>query len=94
MKTLATDIDHAHWAREILKYLVKHVSSFRGGKKFVYYGELAKSIGYPEPHRGSFFAQRIGGTLGEMGHLIENFTIDGERPPHIQALVEIGRAHV
>lgn len=82
-----TTIDHEYWAREVLKYLVTHVKNFRGGKKYIYYGELAKAIHYPTPYSGSVFANNIGHTLGEMGHLIENEVIDGERPPYIQALL-------
>lgn len=80
-------IDHEHWAKEVLKYLVAHVKNFRGGNKCIHYGELAKVINYPPPHVGSAFARNIGHTLGTMGHLIENIVIDGERPPYIQALV-------
>lgn len=82
-----TTIDHEHWAREILKYLVAHVKRFHGGSKYIHYGELAKAINYPPPYLGSAFASNIGHTLGNMGHLIENVVIDGERPPYIQALV-------
>jgi len=80
-------IDHTYWAKEVLKYLVSHIKNFQGGDKFVYYGDLAKAIGYPEPYQGNVFARRIGETLGVMGHLIENIPVDGERPPYIQALV-------
>lgn len=82
-----TPIDHAFWAREILKHLVAHVKNFRGGRKYIYYGELAKAVNYPPPHSGSVFANNIGQTLGAMGHLIEDIVIDGERTPYIQALV-------
>jgi len=80
-------IDHEKWAKKALEYLVDHVRHFEGGHKFVYYKQLAERIGYPKPHTGSFFASQIGKTLGKMGHLIENETIDGERPPRIQYLV-------
>lgn len=82
-----TTIDHDHWAREVLKYLVAHVKNFRGGSKYIYYGKLAKAINYPPPYLGSSFASNIGHTLGKMGHLIENVVVDGETPPYIQALV-------
>src|SRR5258706_12974730 len=79
--------DHQYWASEVLKFLVEHVRDFRGGKKFIHYGELAKAINYPEPQYGNLFANRIGRTLGQMGRLIDNVPIDGEQPPYIQALV-------
>lgn len=82
-----TTVDHEHWAKEVLKYLVKHIKEYRGGSKFVHYSDVAKAINYPRPYFGSVFANRIGHTLGKMGHLIENIIVDGERPPYIQALV-------
>jgi len=84
---MTEQIDHTFWAKKALRYLVSHIKHFRGGEKFVYYGDLAKAIGYPEPHQCNIFARRIGETLGVLGHLIEDVIIDGERPPYIQALV-------
>ncbi len=84
---MAENIDHRYWAEKTLQYLISHIRDYKGGNKFVYYGELAEAIGYPEPYKGSVFGLRIGQTLGELGHMIESMVIDGEHPPYIQALV-------
>jgi hypothetical protein len=85
-------IDHEEWARTILAYLVKYLQSFQGGNKYITYGELAKKIDYPEPHIGNLFGSNIGKTLGVMGHLFDNFVVDGQNVPLIQALV-VGQAN-
>jgi len=82
-----TDIEHKHWAKKVLSYLVHHIQNFEGGEKYITYGELAKAIGYPEPHTGNLFSSNIGHTLGVMGHLFDDIIIDGEKVPLIQALV-------
>lgn len=82
-----TAIDHEYWAREVLKFLILHIQKFQGGNKHIYYGVLAEAIGYPQPYAGSGFANRIGYTLGAMGHLIEDIVIDGCNPPYINSLV-------
>lgn len=79
--------EHTYWAKEILGFLANHVRNFKGGNKFVTYGEAAKAVGYPLPHTGNLFGSNIGKTLGEMGHLYVNMIIDGERVPMMQALV-------
>ncbi len=80
-------VDHEYWAKEILKELIQYINNFKGGKKYITYGELAKRINYPEPHTGSAFAKNIGKTLGVMGHMFDNIFIDGFSIPLIQALV-------
>lgn len=77
------------WQKDALKYLVDHVSQFQGGEKTVTYGELAKGIGFPEPHSGSYFGKRIGHALGIMGHLFDGLQVSdwSRRIPYIQALV-------
>lgn len=84
---MADELDHRFWAKKALKFLVDRVRNYHGGPKFVYYGELAKAIGYPEPHQGSLFSARISRTLGELGFMLRDLIIDGQRPPYIQALV-------
>lgn len=48
--------EHTYWAKEFLGFLVTHVRDFKGGDKFITYGEVAKAVGYPAPHTGNFFA--------------------------------------
>ena len=79
--------EHIFWAREILGFLVNHVRDFNGGNKYVTYGAVAKSVGYPAPHTGNLFGNNIGKTLGVMGHLFDDMVINGERVPMLQALV-------
>ncbi len=79
--------EHIYWAKEILGFLVNHVRNFKGGDRFITYGTVAKAVGYPVPHTGNLFGKNIGRTLGDMGHLFDNMTIDGERVPMMQALV-------
>jgi len=86
------DIEHKHWAKKGLSYLVHHIRNFESGEKYITYGELAKAIGYPEPHTGNLFSSNIGHTLGDMGHLFDDITIDGEEIPLIQALV-VNQSH-
>jgi len=54
------DLDHDYWAIEILCYLMDFVKNI-WEEKIITYGNLADSIGYPEPH--------IGKTLGVMGFM-------------------------
>jgi len=75
------------WAKIFLKALVNHVKNFDGGEKYITYGELAKSVEYPPPYKGSNFGRRIGITLGQMGHLFDDLIIDGLKVPIIQSLV-------
>lgn len=81
------EIDHNFWARKIISFLIKHIKEFSGGKKYITYGALAKTIGYPEPHIGNLFSSNIGKTLGVMGHLFDNITVAGQKIPMIQSLV-------
>jgi len=80
-------INHEYWARKIIAYIVQRIRNFQGGEKFITYGELAREIGYPEPHTGNLFGKNIGKTLGVMGHLFDNIVVDGEEVPLLQALV-------
>ena len=80
-------IDHDHWAKEALKYLVSLSRNSQGEEKFISYSDLARAIGYPEPYKWNVFARRIGETLGVMGRLLAGIVIEGERPPRIQVLV-------
>ncbi len=80
-------IDHHHWAKRILGLLIQHVGSFRGGVKYLTYGEVAIRVGYPEPYTGNLFGKNIGATLGVMGHLFDSIIIRGETVPMIQTLV-------
>ena len=86
-KSDAKNIDHTKWAKLALKALVNHIKNFKGGKKYLTYGELAKQINYPLPHSGNLFGSNIGKTLGTMGHLFGDMIIDGEQVPLIQVLV-------
>ena len=78
---------HEHWAKVVLRALVERVKNFDGGDKFITYGNLAHQVNYPGPHTGSNFGREIGGTLGVLGHLIEDEVVDGQKPPLIQAMV-------
>ena len=79
--------EHAYWAKKILVFLINHIRKFQGGNKFLTYGAVAKSVGYPAPHVGNLFGSNIGLTLGTMGHMFDGLIIDGERVPMLQALV-------
>ena len=76
-------------AERMLSYLVHTIQNFKGGNKYLTYGELAKVTKYPKPHVGSNFGRRIGKTLGEMGHLLDNIMVPDwkGRIPYLQALV-------
>jgi len=80
-------IDHEKFARKALAVLVERVLSSDVEDKRITYGDLAKCIGFPEPHRGSNFAKRIGKTLGKMGDDIANLFVQGEIAPKMQSLV-------
>lgn len=84
-----TEYDHINEAKKCLAYLVKRLDNYNGEDKFITYGNLAKSIAYPEPHKGSHFGKRIGETLGVMGHLFDSVIVpDWKGPiPYIQAMV-------
>lgn len=84
--------EHRYWARKCLAYLVDHVKEFKGGKEYLTYGQLAKAIGYPQPHTGNVFGSNIGMTLGEMGHLLDDVVIDGSRVPMMQTMVVSSRS--
>ncbi len=79
-------IEHEQWARRFLVFLVDRVRRFNGGDKFITYGVLAAQTGYPEPHRGNQFGRDIGITLGVMGHMFDDISVDGERVPLLQTL--------
>jgi len=79
--------DHEKWAKIILAALVERTKNFQGGEKYITYGELARQIGYPEPHIGDLFGSNIGKTLGTLGHMFDGVVIDGETIPLIQSLV-------
>lgn len=81
------NINHKKYAKKCLAYLVKHIRDFKGGNKYITYGELAEAVNYPKPYTGNLFGKQIGETLGVMGHLFDGMTIDGETIPIIQALV-------
>lgn len=52
------------------------------------YGELAKVIGFPEPHSGNGFADKMAKMLGRLGEMLRDVgTILGKKIPQIQALV-------
>jgi hypothetical protein len=84
-----TDLEHLSEAKKCISYLIKMISLFKGGKKYITYGDLAKEIGYPEPHKGSNFGKRIGKTLGTMGHLFDDIEIPDWKGkiPYLQAIV-------
>jgi len=84
-----TEYDHINEAKKCLAYLVKRLDNYNGEDKFITYGNLAKSIDYPEPHKGSHFGKRIGETLGVMGHLFDSINIPDWKGsiPYIQAMV-------
>jgi len=79
--------EHAYWGKKILVCLVNHVRNFKGGDKFITYGSVAESVGYPGPYTGNLFGSNIGKTLSEMGHMFDDMVIDGSRVPMMQALV-------
>jgi hypothetical protein len=81
--------DHEKFGKRILAYLVYSIKGFEGGTKSITYGELAKNIGYPEPHIGNLFGKNIGETLGVMGHMLDGLKIGNwnMRIPYIQTLV-------
>lgn len=81
------NIDHPFWAREMLSHLIRRIRQFQGGDKFITYGELARTINYPEPHSGNLFSSNIGKSLGVMGHFFDDMSVDGQKIPLIQALV-------
>lgn len=68
-----TEEEHIFEAKKILQYLVNRLKNYNGEDKYIAYSELAKAIQYPEPYTGSIFGNKIGHTLGAMGHLFENF---------------------
>ena len=78
-----TEIDHEYWARLFLQTVVSRVRDFQGGTKYVTYGELARTVGYPEPHTGNLFGRNIGKTHGQAlvadkGRLEENHYFLGQ----------------
>lgn len=75
-----------HYAKRALTALVAHAQNYSGGSKWITYGELAKRIEFPQPYRGSLFANRIGRVLGRMGHMFDGRKIDGQDIPPIEAL--------
>lgn len=79
--------DHEKYARLMLAALIARVQNFEGGDKFITYGNLAREVGYPEPHTYNIFSNRIGHTLGVMGHLLDDLVVEGSKPPLIQAMV-------
>ena len=83
------DVDHNNEARKCLGFLVNWIQKYNGGNKYITYGELAKNINYPEPYIGTIFGNRIGDTLGTMGHLFDDLIIPDwkGRIPYLQALV-------
>lgn len=84
-----TDEEHKSEAKKILAYLVNRLKTYKGEEKYIAYSDLAKAAKYPEPYKGSFFSNRIGHTLGVMGHLFDDFTApDWQGPiPFIQTMV-------
>ena len=82
-----SSIDHEKWAKESLVALIEHIRNFQGGDKYLTYGELAKKVGYPEPHTYNLFGKNIGETLSVMGHMFDDIVVDGENIPLIQSLV-------
>lgn len=84
-----TEYNHINEAKKCLAFLVNRLDNYLGGDKFITYGDLAKSIDYPEPHKGSYFGKQIGVTLGVMGHLFDSINVpDWKGPiPYIQAMV-------
>lgn len=82
-------INHIEFAKKALSFLINHVKIFREGNKYITYGELARGIDYPLPHTGSFFGKNIGVTLGIMGHLLDDVSIESwhDRIPFLQALI-------
>lgn len=84
---LAKRIQLEKWAKSFLKALIVHVKNYNGGTKYVTYGQLAETVGYPPPYTGNNFGSLMSKTLGHMGHLIDRLIIDGEKVPIIQALV-------
>lgn len=84
-----TEKEHVELAKKILQNLVQRCENYQGGTKFITYGEIAKEINYPEPYTGSNFANRIGKTLGVMGHCIKEIKAPDwiGRTPYIQSLV-------
>lgn len=81
------DHEHIKFARLMLAALISRVRNFQGGDKFITYGNLAREVGYPEPHTYNIFSNRIGHTLGVMGHLLDGIVVGGLCPPFIQAMV-------
>lgn len=84
-----TKYDHDNEAKKCLAFLVNQLKNYSGGDKFITYGNLAQSIDYPEPYKGSNFGRQIGVTLGVMGHLFDSISVpDWKGPiPYIQAIV-------
>lgn len=86
---MTNTLNHEKEAEKILLFLVNRIKNFDGGYEYITYGDLAKAVGYPPPYVGSFFAGRIGKTLGVMGHLFEGLKVPDwkGRIPYIQSLV-------
>ncbi|MCH8328711.1 MAG: hypothetical protein IID15_09370, partial [Candidatus Marinimicrobia bacterium] len=78
---------HKQFAEKILGLLIQRVSSFKGGTKYITYGDVAKRVDYPKPYTGNNFGKLIGETLGVMGHMFDGKIIRGELVPMMQALV-------
>lgn len=84
-----TEIEHNLEAEKFLAYLVHRLKTYKGEDKYISYSDLARAIKYPEPYTGSLFSNRIGHTLGVMGHLFDNFVAPDWQGqiPFIQAMV-------
>lgn len=84
-----TEEEHKSEAKKILSYLVNRLKIYKGEDKYIAYSDLAKIVKYPEPYTGSFFSNRIGHTLGVMGHLFKDFTAPDWQGsiPFIQAMI-------
>lgn len=84
-----TENDHLIEAKKCLEFLVKWIKKYKGGDKYITYGNLAKAIDYPEPHKGSHFGKKIGTTLGIMGHLFDSIEVPDWKGsiPYIQSIV-------
>jgi hypothetical protein len=84
-----SQINHEKYAKKIILFLVNRVLANNGGSLKIHYGELAKEVGYPEPYTGNLFGNNIGHTLGKIGDLIENLTVDNwiGRVPFLQTMI-------
>lgn len=83
------DQEHNLYAKKILKFLIERIQNYKGSDKYITYGELAKLVDYPQPYTFPQFPGRIGTTLGEMGHLLDEISAPDwkGRIPLIQSMV-------